>query len=434
MKTLISQLLSILHKDTSPRRQCTVKLLHALETFSTHLDGYAHLFIPAIVSLFEQPENPLSVRRAAIVTLGRLCMRLDFSDYASRIIHPLARILDAGQTTSATSANATTTTGTAELSRREAMETLCALVYQLRGDYVIFIPMMNKIMAKQGIQHVVYANLVRKLEKNESLLPEDITEISLRSWDHNSGLSSVDGDTSSSEMTVVRKLIVNESILQKAWDTSQRATKEDWADWIRRFSVELLRESSSPALRACLPMAQVYYPLARELFNASFLSCWTELHENYQDQLVANLEHALKAPNNPPEILQVLLNLAEFMEHGEKPLPVNIQVLAHLAEKCAAYAKALHYREMEFRSSPTAATCEALISINNQLGQPEASVGILQYARKHHDIELKEGWYEKLHRWDAALRVYEKKQLKDPRNLEYTLGRMRCLAALSEVT
>jgi hypothetical protein len=28
----------------------------------------------------------------------------------------------------------------------------------------------------------------------------------------------------------------------------------------------------------------------------------------------------------PPEILQILLNLAEFMEHDDKPLPIDIKV------------------------------------------------------------------------------------------------------------
>ena len=38
-----------------------------------------------------------------------------------------------------------------------------------------------------------------------------------------------------------------------------------------------------------------------------------------------------------------------------------------------AYAKALHYREMEFRSEPhVEAAIESLISINNQLQQPDA--------------------------------------------------------------
>ena len=43
----------------------------------------------------------------------------------------------------------------------------------------------------------------------------------------------------------------NLSNLQKAWDVSQRSTREDWDEWMRRFSVQLLREAPSPALRAC---------------------------------------------------------------------------------------------------------------------------------------------------------------------------------------
>jgi FKBP12-rapamycin complex-associated protein len=67
-----------------------------------------------------------------------------------------------------------------------------------------------------------------------------------------------------------------------------------------------------------------------------------------------------------------------------------------------------------------------------QLDLPEAAVGILLYARQHHDIELKESWYEKLQRWEAAKEVYERKQKVQPLNMELTLGRMRCLHALAE--
>lgn len=70
----------------------------------------------------------------------------------------------------------------------------------------------------------------------------------------------------------MKKLKVNEQSLKKAWEASQRSTKEDWVEWIRRFSVELLRESPSPALRSCLSLAQDYPPLVRELFNAGFVS------------------------------------------------------------------------------------------------------------------------------------------------------------------
>ena len=52
----------------------------------------------------------------------------------------------------------------------------------------------------------------------------------------------------------------------------------------------------------------------------------------------------------------------------------------NLANKCHAYAKALHYKEIEFHSNQ-AACLESLIAINNQLEQPEAAVGILKFAQ-----------------------------------------------------
>lgn len=121
----------------------------------------------------------------------------------------------------------------------------------------------------------------------------------------------------------------------------------------------------------------------------------------------------MTAPSMPPEILQMLLDLAEFMERADKPLPIDTKVptttqqhmypsiymegrwlflltnllchpitalfykiLGALAERCAAYAKALHYQEIEFHASPVTAS-EALISINNKLDLPDSAVGIL---------------------------------------------------------
>ena len=34
------------------------------------------------------------MRRAGVHTIGRLCAQLNFADYASRVVHPLARMLD----------------------------------------------------------------------------------------------------------------------------------------------------------------------------------------------------------------------------------------------------------------------------------------------------------------------------------------------------
>lgn len=64
------------------------------------------------------------------------------------------------------------------------------------------------------------------------------------------------------------------------------------------------------------------------------------------------------------------------------------RTLGALAEKCHAFAKALHYKEQEFVICPETAV-EALISINNQLRQPEAAVGVLTVAQKNLSMDLK---------------------------------------------
>jgi len=120
------------------------------------------------------------------------------------------------------------------------------------------------------------------------------------------------------------------------------------------------------------------------------------------------------------------------MEHDDKALPIDIKTLGGFAAKCHTYAKALHYKELEFISEPKPSNIEALISINNQLQQPDSAIGILSYAQENHDIKLKESWYEKLQRWEDALAAYERKQMEDPLSIEATIGRMRCLHALGE--
>jgi FKBP12-rapamycin complex-associated protein len=139
---------------------------------------------------------------------------------------------------------------------------------------------------------------------------------------------------------------------------------------MRRLAIQLLREAPSPALRAAANLAHAYQPLARELFSAAFVCCWKELSEPYQVNLVHALETAFVADVSP-EILQTLLNLAEFMEHDPSGgLPIDIPILADLALKCRAYAKALHYKEREHNMGGANSCVEALISINRKLDLP----------------------------------------------------------------
>ena len=65
------------------------------------------------------------------------------------------------------------------------------------------------------------------------------------------------------------QLVVNEAVLRRAWESSQRSTPEDWAEWARHFAVELLRNSPSPALRANYRLAEVQCLILIMLSDAS---------------------------------------------------------------------------------------------------------------------------------------------------------------------
>ncbi|XP_059447340.1 serine/threonine-protein kinase TOR isoform X3 [Corylus avellana] len=406
-------------------------ILHTLKVFGGTLDEHMHLLLPALIRLFKV-EASVDIRGAAIKTLTSLIPRVQVTGHISSLVHHLKLILD----------------GKNDDLRKDAVDALCCLAHALGEDFTIFIPSIHKLLLKHRLRHKEFEEIEGRLQRREPLilgsmasqrlsrrLPTEVISDPLDDKD-------IDPyDDGSDVQKHLRGHQVNDARLRTAGEASQRSTKEDWAEWMRHFSIELLKESPSPALRTCARLAQLQPFIGRELFAAGFVSCWAQLNETSQKQLVRSLEMAFSSPNIPPEILGTLLNLAEFMEHDEKPLPIDIRLLGALAEKCRAFAKALHYKEMEFEGARSkkmdanpVAVVEALIHINNQLHQHEAAVGILSYAQQNLDVQLKESWYEKLQRWDDALNAYTAKASQPSSAhlvLDAILGRMRCLAALA---
>ena len=405
---LLPLMLSLMERDMSPNRRPSERILHTFLVFGSGGEEYMHLIVPAIVRLFETTSAPVTVRKSAIDTLSKLSRSVNVSDFASLMIHPLAKVMG-------------NTSNDIQI-RQAALDCIVALIFQLGQDFVHFIPLVNKAMRNGKVSSPNYDALVAKLQKGESL-PQDLSAA-----DEYGGFS----DAVAIGEIETKKLAVNQQHLRTAWEPEGKSTREDWQEWIRRFSNELLRESPSHALRACAGLAAIYSPLAKDLFNAAFASCWTELFDQYQEELIKAVEVALASPNTPPEIIQILLNLAEFMEHDDKPLPIDIRTLGKHAGKCHAYAKALHYKEMEFEQDQSSSSVEALISINNHLQQSDAAIGILRKASAYQGVELREAWFEKLQRWEEALAAYNARDKVDPNNFEVQMGRMRCLHALGE--
>ncbi|XP_054777757.1 serine/threonine-protein kinase TOR isoform X2 [Prosopis cineraria] len=405
-------------------------ILHTLEVFGGTLDEHMHLLLPALVRLFKVDAS-VDTRRAAIKTLTRLIPRVQVTGHISSLVHHLKLVLD----------------GKNDELRKDAIDALCCLAHALGEDFTLFVPSIHKLLLKYRIRHKEFEEIEGHLQRREPLI---VGSTAIQRFNRrppveviSDPLDDLENDPyeDGSDVQKLRGHQVNDGRLRTAGEASQRSTREDWAEWMRHFSIQLLKESPSPALRTCARLAQLQPFVGRELFAAGFVSCWAQLNESSQKQLVRNLEMAFSSPNIPPEILATLLNLAEFMEHDEKPLPIDIRLLGALAEKCRAFAKALHYKEMEFEEACSkkmdanpVAVVEALIHINNQLHQHEAAVGILTHAQHHLDFQLKESWYEKLQRWDDALKAYTAKASQATSAhlvLDATLGRMRCLAALA---
>nr|QHX41461.1 serine/threonine-protein kinase mTOR [Halisarca dujardinii] len=409
--SLVHPVLKLFIYDQSKQRIATQKMLKALQMCGANLDDYLPLLIHHIVKCFDTKDNPIDLKRVAMETIQELSDTLNFSDYSSVVVHGLVQVLE-----------------TSPDLRDVAMDTLCCLVVQMGHRFKVFIPMASKVTSLHKITNAKYEMLLQKLNAEETLVWEEEMDRETRQR----GNLSNDIEPASYS----NKMHVAVAGLHRAWQTTGRASKDDWVEWLRRLGVELLKESPHPALRSCWALAQNYNPLSRELFNAAFVSCWMELVTGQQEDLVANLKVALSVPGIP-EITQTLLNLAEFMEHCEEasgPLPLSATLLGECAMSCRAYAKALHYKELEFHKGPSTKILESLISINNKLQQPDAAEGVLEYALTEHqaDLRVQEEWYESLHDWEQAHRAYEKKQYVRPDDRSLKLGRMRCLDALGE--
>lgn len=151
LPNILSLFLDVLEKDQSNKKVVSIRILKSLVVFGPHLEEYAHLVLPTIIKLSEFSSGNL--KKAAIITIGRLSKNVNPLEMSSRIVQALVRVLN-----------------TSELEYVKAtMNTLSLLLLQLNIDFTVFIPVINKTLVKQNIQHTIYDRLVAKLLNNEPL-------------------------------------------------------------------------------------------------------------------------------------------------------------------------------------------------------------------------------------------------------------------------
>lgn len=149
---LVPKLLSILNLSSGRRSPVTcLKVLRVLELFGANLEQYLHITIPAVVRLAETPDAMMEVRIGSVSWISHMCRKLNFSEFASRLVHPLARILE-GES------------GDVGDLWRPVMNALCSLIFALERQFLIFVPVIDGVLARKKIHDPRYRNLVKKLQ------------------------------------------------------------------------------------------------------------------------------------------------------------------------------------------------------------------------------------------------------------------------------
>ncbi|KAJ1812906.1 phosphatidylinositol kinase- protein kinase tor1, partial [Coemansia sp. RSA 2675] len=306
ISTVLPFLVSVIDRDASEMRQVTDRTLHALRILSPSLEGYLFLVMPRLLSLLDLATTPINVTESTLACISSIVSAVNCNSFASRMVLKLVELLQCSPTPQFQTA---------------VVDVFCTLMEQLQDEFTLFMPMISLTMKRRGIfDHAKYERYSRLLFSGR-LIPKDTLRVPpLLSGDTTkaeTGLSMVNTDG-------MTKQYVNATVLRRAWTVSQSMSKGEWAGWLSKFSNELVRQSPSAALRACSGLASKHPKLCKELFNAAFVSCWTELPGQYQQEIVSSLQEVASKPDVPPDVLQTILGLAGYMERDEKQIQIDL--------------------------------------------------------------------------------------------------------------
>ncbi|KAL4492653.1 hypothetical protein ABPG73_010202 [Tetrahymena malaccensis] len=372
----IVQKVNNLIKKAHVDEEFTLRVIQIYKNLAEYLNPHLHLIIPFLCQLITQNAQlvNMQVKTEIIQLFQYLCFYCSSSiQYISLIVDSILQNIQ--------------TNKFQPLMTNSIMDTIVVFIYTYRNDFQAYLPKINQTVKSQNIHHNIYSKCIEiflnygNLVDVSSQIESDIALLECkRIQEQPYTLEPKDSLT---------RTIKTEKIL-KVFDTHSNQSKEDWIQWMRKTSIEMLKESPNLILSACHQLAEVYQELQVELNNISFSSVWAVLKQKEKEYIINQLDPALnfqhrdgdRAQKVPLNLLQSLLNLAEFMQHDKGGLPIKSSKLAELAQRCSAYAKSLYYRESEFEKQGIE-TFESLEALYKQLGQKESAQGLVQYMQKY---------------------------------------------------
>ncbi|CAD5206660.1 unnamed protein product [Bursaphelenchus okinawaensis] len=430
---LCPYLLAVVETDSTKERTLTLSALSCVKSLSMCLGTYIYVVLPPVLEVLDNKAVPEKIRIFAVETVLVLVRDHNLGERATAIMQTWLKCISV------------------RFLQEKLMTLLCIVLVQMWSQAPVYRDSIEQALRKYKVDSLLradYDELVIQMTNSPKNPPINYM---LPQIGRNYGVGSKSMLRSGfrSQEEAAQKAIRDNpkrsvEHLKRFWSAPVVVTRDEWLQWLATLRTQMLRSSPSFALRICAPLAEINEAMAKELFNAAFMSIWTELSESDQDEVTAQFVDVITlCPYSEP--IQAILNLAEFMDHSEKgPLPINYNVLCNCAETTRAYAKALRYKELHIMSldvsTPNAEDCQALIGYANKLNLEEAAVGVVKHAEKR-NMDTSAKWYEKLGEWEKALNSLDEEKKKEvvdkednPKSAEEkdenTLTRMKSLEAL----
>lgn len=178
------------------------------------------------------------------------------------------------------------------------MDTLIKFAFQLGMSYRIYIPLVENVLNKHRLSFPQYEQLVLNIRSGQFTEEQDVSNLQtgglgaensrkrmnakkareLAQRDNQTQAPSVDAAAKGRSATAALEDI------RRAWLYAgpRRISTEDWLEWLRKFNVDLIKDSPALSLRSCYHIAQACNTVARDLFNPAFLTHWNELSTEQQ--------------------------------------------------------------------------------------------------------------------------------------------------------
>lgn len=276
---LLPHILKSFCNDHGTDKQVTMKILELVEKFDNNSQDFLTVIIPRILVAFESTDYPQPVRERALKTIKVLSTNLDLTNYYSMILQPAIRVHQSidGESNSV------------------LKDSVRDLIYLLVNRYEQDKEMMKKILHQSHIY-----------PKEDSFQP-----------DHDDGdvyKSFRKSNRNSSRISTTKKPMIFTSTLERIFSSNLNSEIKS-SDYVKEIFIDLLNDTQSTALKAFLNISRSYDQLPKDVFNAAFYSCWT-IDKDSQPKIVKDLERVLKT-DSVPEVVTVILNLVEFMDHTD---------------------------------------------------------------------------------------------------------------------